>query len=104
MPEGLFKPTFFKSEKEVDAMVESAFGITQASESELTMEVRAKYDGKGLLPEPLETFQDMSSDEGISQMAFYGIGQVMLKKSDASADAEYEVRYHSNAPNKTFIL
>ena len=74
-------------------MVESAFGITQASESELTKEVKDKYDGKGLLPEPLETFEDMSSDEGISQMAFYGIGQVMLKKSDATADAEYEVRY-----------
>merc|ERR1719367_2458983 len=55
LPEGLFKPTFFKSEKEVDDMVESAFGITQASESELTMEVRAEHDGKGLLPEPLET-------------------------------------------------
>merc|ERR1712027_245170 len=33
LQEGLFKPTFFKSEKEVDDMVESAFGITQASES-----------------------------------------------------------------------
>ena len=72
-------------------MVESAFGITRASESELTKEVRAEH-GKGLLPEPLETFEDMSSDEGISQMAFYGIGQVMLKKSDATADAAYEVR------------
>merc|ERR1712027_127858 len=91
LPVGLFKPTFFKSEKEVDDMVKSAFGITQASESELTKEVKDKYDGKGLLPEPLETFEDMSSDEGISQMAFFGIGQVMLKKSDATADAAYEV-------------
>ena len=91
LPQGLFKPTFFKSEKEVDDMIENAFGIAQASESELTKEEKAEH-GKGLLPEALETFEDMSSDEGVSQMAFYGIGQVMLKKSALAAPAAYEVK------------
>ena len=71
-------------------MVDSVFGIAKASESELTIEMKADHE-KGMLPEPLETFEDMSSDEGISQMAFYGIGQVMLKKSVVAAQATYEV-------------
>ena len=90
MPEGKVKPTFFKSEKEVDAMVEDVFGIAEASESPITKEIKSE-DKDGLLPEALETFQDISSDEGISQIAFYGVGQVVLKKSAEAAPAAYEV-------------
>ena len=94
LPQGMIKPSFFKSEKDVDAMVDSVFGVTEASESEITMKRKTKHD-KGLLPEALETFEDMSSDEGISQMAFYGIGQVMLKKSDEAKPAAYQVMTES---------
>ena len=57
---------------------------------EITKELKSE-DKDGLLPEALETFQDISSDEGISQIAFYGVGQVVLKKSAEAAPAAYEV-------------
>ena len=44
----------------------------------------------GLLPPPNETFGDMTSDEVISDIAFYGFGQVLLKRSTTDK-ANYEV-------------
>ena len=91
------KPIFFMSEEDVNAVIETAFGIFEASESDLTKERnRVKWSNgqmvqsSGLIPEPLEIFEDTSSDEGISQMAFYGIGQALLKKSAEVKPAAYE--------------
>jgi hypothetical protein len=44
----------------------------------------------GLLPPPNETFEDMTSDEAISNIAFYGFGQVLLKRSTLD-ETNYEV-------------
>ena len=77
-------------------MVERAFGLAEASESELTKEMRIEHK-TGLLPEPLETFEDMSSDEGISQLAFYGAGNINLKKSTEATPAAYEVNKEGNS-------
>jgi hypothetical protein len=44
----------------------------------------------GLLPPPNETFEDMASDEAISNIAFYGFGQVLLKRSSKDEN-NYEV-------------
>ena len=44
----------------------------------------------GLLPPPNETFEDMTSDEAISNIAFYGFGQVLLKRSTTDK-TNYEV-------------
>ena len=41
-----------------------------------------------VMPDANETFEDMESDEGMSKIAFYGIGQVLLKRS---RDQGYEV-------------
>ena len=91
LPTGIekIKPTFFESEKEVDEMVMEAFGIAPASK--FPNEPKDDENQKGFLPEALETFEDMSSDEGISQMAFYGIGSVVLKKCDEAVPAAYQV-------------
>ena len=35
----------------------------------------------GLLPPPNETFEDLTSNEAMSNIAFYGFGQVLLKRS-----------------------
>ena len=42
-------------------------------------ELISKHFSK-VLPEANETFDDMESDEGMSKIAFYGIGQVFLKR------------------------
>ena len=89
---------FFESEEEVDDMVKNVFGIAPASEAGKDQDKKCLLAGQGekcRLPEALETFEDKSSDEGISQMAFYGIGQVMLKKSDEATPAAYQVRKES---------
>ena len=44
----------------------------------------------GLLLPPNETFEDVTSDEAISNIAFYGLGQVLLKRSTTD-ETNYEV-------------
>ena len=77
--------------KKGDASFEEVFRIAEASRSDYIKIMKAEKD-KLLLPKPLETFEDMSSDKGIEHMAFYGVGQIMLKKSAEAAPAAYEVK------------
>ena len=53
-----------------------------------------KHFSNGLVPEPLENFDDFEKDETISNLAFYGFGQNFLRKTEdnaGNAGAVYEV-------------
>jgi hypothetical protein len=54
------------------------------------IEINVMVSILGLLPPPTETFEDMTSDEAISNIAFYGFGQVLLKRSSKDEN-NYEV-------------
>ena len=71
LPFGDDEPEFFNTTEEAVDMVKRVFPV---------------------LPQVNETFEDLSSDEGVSQMAFYGIGQVLLEKcGKEDDDSAYQV-------------
>ena len=49
-----------------------------------------------MLPPPREEFPNMGSDETLSHIAFYGIGQVYLKKTPGGDTYEVDVTFVSS--------
>ena len=71
------KPVYFESKNQKEAIA-SLF---------------EKHFAEGRVPEPLENFDDFEKDETVSDIAFYGIGQNFLRKTEDNAGngAVYEV-------------
>ena len=66
------EPVYFDSKEEMQALMDLYFPAN-------------------LLPPPNETFHDKLSDEGLMKIAFYGIGQTILKKFTDNQKITYEV-------------
>ena len=68
------EPTYFENDDQVKALLDQHFS-------------------NGIVPEPLENFDDFEKDETISNLAFYGFGQNFLRKTEDNAGngAVYEV-------------
>ena len=69
------EPTYFKNNDQVKALLDQHFS-------------------NGMMPEPLENFDDFEKDETVSDIAFYGFGQNFLRKTEdnaGNAGAVYEV-------------